>query len=598
MDPDSKRPLLNAEWRLANPAAERALAGSSTLRGMRLLDICAWQDKTLLPILDRWERQLGEQGRFSWTVPCVWGGQPSVFAVEAVLDGENLLVWFRDITAEHQEVASLQRDQELLRTVIHSAPDAIFAKDVKGHYTLINPAGARAIGMPSEQILGRTDSQLFLPSDAEATLAHDREVLSLGHPMTYEDEDLGGERIWQSTKGVLRDDRGAVAGLFGISRDITERRRMEKALQDSELRYRLVAEATRDVIWDWNVFSNELEWISARGEVFGGTPRRGLSSLSWWKERIHPEDRPRELDLLQEVMKSQKDSWTSEYRFRRADGSYAVVLERGHISRDLLGRPERLIATMMDVSEHKQREEQKAGEARMLERFMAILGHDLGSPLSAIRIMSQVMQRDTGLSSSHRTFLSRIESSSARAARLTHQLLDSVLARNGGIPIQPRPINLEPLCRRVLEELRVIYPQHTLQLDVTGETQGCWDPDRLAQAISNLVGNALEHGAPGGAISIRLRGVRDMQVLEVNNHGVPIPPSMMPHLFDPFWRGTSRLPEPMAHSGGGVGLGLFIVREIARVHGGEVTVDSSPRDGTTFGLLLPRSPRAAALHRT
>jgi len=584
---DSEHPLLDAEWILSNPAARQLLPDAERYRGWRVRDICATQGEDFFRMLVRWENQLARQTQLSEDVSYVIGERRVVFRADMLLSAEHLVVWIRDITAEREEVEALRRSRDLFQTVIRCASDAIFAKDLQGRYTLINPAGARALGLSPVHIIGRSDPELFPPSDARTTMAHDQAVLTAGQPLTYEDKDLRGLRTWQSTKGVLRDETGAITGIFGISRDITERERMEQALRESETRYRLVARATRDVLWDWNVARGEVSWSTSLGEVFGEVPGEGQTSIAWWRERIHPEDQEQELRTIHEVMSGQDDHWSNEYRFRRADGSYAFVLERGYIGRNPAGRPERLIGAMMDVSERKQREEEKAREARLVERFMGIVGHDLGSPLAAIRISSQMLQQAPNLTPAQRASLGRIEESARRVTRLTQQLLDSVLARNGGIPVQPRPTDLEQVCRRVLDELTAIYPQRTIQLTVDGETRGQWDQDRLAQALSNLVGNALEHGEAAHPIRVRLWDDTGVQRLEVNNRGTPIDPAILPHLFEPFRRGDA---HERRVSGGGVGLGLFIVREIVRAHRGDVEVRSTHEEGTTFGLILPRQP--------
>ena len=164
------------------------------------------------------------------------------------------------------------------------------------------------------------------------------------------------------------------------------------------------------------------------------------------------------------------------------------------------------------------------------------------------------------------------------------QLLDVTRARSGGgIHVEPREINLADLCAEASAEMEVVFPHWRLERQVTGNLDGRWDPDRLLQIISNLLSNAGQHGRPEGVVTVSLDG-RDPGTitLEVHNGGA-IPAAAMPSLFDPF-RGT----RPRGNSSRGLGLGLFIVKEITEAHGGTVTVSSSDAEGTRFTVRLPR----------
>ncbi|WNG24682.1 PAS domain-containing protein [Cystobacter fuscus] len=584
---NTQTPLQDALWIQANPATRRLVPGAHLFPGLRLRDILEQDEQEpFVRELLRWEDTLGGQGSLSTELTHGEGEARVVIHIDAAQRAGHLMLWLRDITAERREMESLRRDRELFQRVIHCAPDAIFAKDLDGRYTLINPVGASAMGASPADIIGHDDQDIFLPEDASATRAHDQEVLAAPRPLTYEDEDVAGERVWLSTKGVLRDEKtGAVTGLFGISRDITERKHLERALQESEARYRLVARATREVLWDWHLGNGEMTWSTVHGEVFGEAPEECGVSPGWWRERIHPDDQPRILRALHAVMEGREEHWSNEYRFRRADGTYAWVLERGYIDRSPEGRPERLIGAMMDMSEHKRREEESAREERLVERVLGIVSHDLGSPLSAIRLSSQMLAQAPNITPTQRTTLSRIEESTRRMTRLTRQMLDSVRAREGALPVKRRAVDLEQVCRRVLDEFTAIYPRRDIQLTVEGDTQGHWDEDRLAQVFSNLVGNALEHGDESRPITLQLWDAAGEQRLEVNNQGKPIDAALLPHLFEPFRSGDRGARRA---SGGGVGLGLYIVREFVRAHQGEVEVRSSAEEGTTFSLTLPR----------
>jgi sigma-B regulation protein RsbU (phosphoserine phosphatase) len=306
-------------------------------------------------------------------------------------------------------------------------------------------------------VVGHTDHELFSPEVARTNAANDREVFAFGRTVTYEDAQPGAEgpRMWLSTKGVLRDTEGKVFGLFGISRDITQR----KSAEDETRRH-----------------------------------------------------------------------------------------------------------------------------AEFQEQLMGIVSHDIRSPLGAIMNWSRVLAEGGTAEDAQRTS-QRIATAAVRIERLTRLLLDFTRTRLvGGVAIEPRSMDLSALTDKVAHEFRVAFPQRTVEVEHKGNTQGTWDPDRLAQVTSNLVENALKYSPPETPVRLAVRGLRNKVVLEVHNAGRPIPDNLLPHLFEPFRRGpaTARTLK-MSY-----GLGLYIVREIVHAHGGTIEVTSSEVEGTTFTVTLPR----------
>jgi signal transduction histidine kinase len=175
-------------------------------------------------------------------------------------------------------------------------------------------------------------------------------------------------------------------------------------------------------------------------------------------------------------------------------------------------------------------------------------------------------------------------------ARMIGDLLDFTRSRlGGGFPIHTRRMDLRELSQAVIEELELAYPDRTIELEARGDAWGNWDPDRIAQVVSNLVGNALQHSPAGSTVRLDLRDEGDRVLLETSNAGPPIPAEVLPHIFDPGRRGP---PGRGRNESSGLGLGLFIVREIVLAHGGEISVRSSAEEGTTFTVSLPRRPRA------
>jgi len=232
---------------------------------------------------------------------------------------------------------------------------------------------------------------------------------------------------------------------------------------------------------------------------------------------------------------------------------------------------------------------------RYNDLFAGVLAHDLRNPLGAMMTAAQlVLMRQERRGEGDAKPLNRILASGTRILRMIDQLLDVTRARiGGGIQLDPRATNLSHLCDQAVGELELANQGWTIQREAFGDLNGEWDPDRLLQIISNLVGNAGQHGDHGSPIVVRLDGrLADTVTLKVRNQGV-VPEATMAILFDPL-RGTSQRSD----SARGLGLGLFIVKEIVEAHGGSVQVASSGGEGTVFTVTLPRrSSRTAAFER-
>jgi signal transduction histidine kinase len=226
---------------------------------------------------------------------------------------------------------------------------------------------------------------------------------------------------------------------------------------------------------------------------------------------------------------------------------------------------------------------ERARQTEFQERFIAILGHDLRNPLSAVRMGLALLQR-TAPQESLRT-LDRMNRSVARMERMIQQLLDLARSRiGGGIRIELAPASLERIVNDVAEELRGAHPGRELLVESAGDLDGAWDADRLQQVASNLINNALCYGPPDEPVRVAMRGEDGQVVLSVHNGGAPIPDATREALFDPFRRGRGSVPA----SPSGLGLGLYITRELVRAHGGSIDLQSTATSGTTFTVSLPK----------
>jgi signal transduction histidine kinase len=217
------------------------------------------------------------------------------------------------------------------------------------------------------------------------------------------------------------------------------------------------------------------------------------------------------------------------------------------------------------------------------ELLIGVLGHDLRTPLSAIVTGGQMLLQAYPEDARIQQVAGRIQSSSQRMTRLIEQLLDFATARLGTLPMQPRPTDLGELCRTALVEFKA--RRDGFELTVDGDVSGSWDPDRLMQLVSNLLGNAVQHGDADGLIELGVRAASgDCVELRVCTGGM-LPEAIRSTIFAPFVRSDS--------ASRGTGLGLYIVDQIARAHGGNVTAESAAGT-TTFLVRLPRLTPAAA----
>jgi signal transduction histidine kinase len=255
-----------------------------------------------------------------------------------------------------------------------------------------------------------------------------------------------------------------------------------------------------------------------------------------------------------------------------------------------LGRERAIVAEdLQKKSEEALRIAQETAQLR--EQFIAILGHDLRSPLSSIVLASQRLIARKDAPEELTKLVQRILRSANRIGRMVDDLLDFARTRlGGGMPITPAPIaDLALFFGQVVEEVGTAHPERRIDLEVDPATSASWDPDRIAQVLSNLIGNALTHSPAGTAVRVSARGDGDLVLVEIHNLGSPIVPELLGKIFEPFQRGID------ANTGvkSGLGLGLYITETIVQAHGGVITVSSSAEEGTTFTVRLPRKTSRA-----
>ncbi len=355
---------------------------------------------------------------------------------------------------------------------------------------------------------------------------------------------------------------------------ILENARLLKELRASEARFHFCLEGARTIVFEQDAALRYRRIYSP----FVPCPIVGKTDA----EILLPEDAAQLTTLKRRAL--DRGEHVHDELWLNLSGNKRFFRETVEPMLDHAGRAVGVMGSAVDVTDEKLMQQQLAEALAYRDRMMGVLGHDLRSPLSAITAASAALLRRKDLPEDIRNKALVLERASARMSEMINTLLDMThVSVSGTLPVAPRGADLGDIARSVVDEARVANPESAIELDLRGDLHGRWDPARMAQALSNLVTNGLVYGDPGKPLRVSAseQGADEVRVM-VTNEGPPIPPAQLPGLFDPFTRGTSE------RSPSGLGLGLYIVKQIAVAHHGTIAVESSVQAGTVFTVYLPR----------
>jgi PAS domain S-box-containing protein len=501
----------------------------------------------------------------------------------------------QDITERKSSETALGDSEERYRTMLTLAPDSHFVH-VDGVITFANQAFCELVGAADPLLLiGRTALEIFHPDYQEMVLEQRRIHAGKASipPIELKFVRLDGTSVDVEVSSKVLDFHGREE-VQVIARDITARKLAETALRESEERFKLLARAVSDVVWDWNLSTNKLWWNDGFLTTFGFGASEMEPSVESWTNRIHPDERDRVLKGIQNAVNSGAESWNAEYRFQRKDGTYAFVHDRAYIIRDASGKGVRAVGGMRDRTEQKKMEAQNLRSQRMesIGTLAGGIAHDLNNVLAPIMMAIELLKREVGDSERRAKMLDTIYASCRRGADLVRQVLS--FAR--GIDHQRVAIRLPQL----IDDLKAIITQtFPRNISITANVpETLWpitgDPSQLHQVLLNLAVNARDSMPLGGKLSITATNITiDAQfaamspgaspgpfvLLQVTDNGCGISPEARERIFEPFF--TTK------DVGKGTGLGLATVHSVVKNHGGFLNVDSEVRVGSTFKIYLP-----------
>lgn len=528
------------------------------------------------------------------------------FSVAIHPSKQDLAIIFRSVTKEREQAEGLR----ILKAAVDRLNDMILiteaietnqAKTPKIIYA--NNAFLEHSGYSLEEVIGETPRIMQGPESSLEARTLMRESINSWHPVKTQliNYKKSGEPYWVEIDLVpVKDDSGWVTHWISVQRDITEAKEFSDKLLASEERFSLTAQASQDILWDWNLEENVIWWSDAYAQQFlkSGEESNEVYPIESWLEKIYQDDRSRVEDELEAFLGGASNRWESEYRMRAANGDLLNIYDTGIVKRNEDGKPQRMVGCKRDITE-REKWQKHLREQQKLEALGQLTGgvaHDFNNLLTVIKGNAELIMRGLGRGHNLYQLAELCNSAATRGASLTSKLL--AFSRNQPVATDVVEIN------RTIEEMALIIERSIdasidYQFSPTSErTTSKMDKSQFEAALLNLVINARDAMMGGGKLRVSTSIVNaekvrqvvglssdelscdDYVCVSVCDSGEGIPEDVQHRIFDPFF--TTK------EMGKGTGLGLSMIFGFVKKSEGVIHCQSEVGEGTCFELFLPR----------
>jgi len=483
-------------------------------------------------------------------------------------------------------VGRLEQSRQWLQAIMDYSPNVIVIKDLSGRFLMVNRRLEDMLHLGAGEAVGKVDADLFPAASAARHHQSDAQVFAKRGAITYEDAiQLGGERhVFQTSKFPLNDHDGRPFALCAIWSEITDRKRIEEALQQSESDLRAAERVAHLGSWTWSVADDTTRWSEELYRIAGLEPPLSPATPAPSPEGPFAPDTLRAIRAaLQEIARDGRPHET-ELEIVRPDSTKRWLAVRGDPVRDEGDEVIAVSGTAQDITELKELQQQR-------DEWTSVMAHDLRQPIGVITMAASALPElhAASLTEKETMFVARIASSAADLARLVDDLLDLSLLEARRLTLDRSWMPPSSVVRDSVERLASVTDGHRVTITVgEGCSEFCVDPLRIGQVLGNLVSNAVKYGDEKTEILVHVAPHDEEVDITVTNHGPGIPPEDIPHLFHRF----ARTAKARSSRKPGLGVGLYIAKELVVAHGGRIWVESTPGETTTFHVVLPA--RAAA----
>jgi PAS domain S-box-containing protein len=526
-------------------------------------------------------------GRDTW-----WEGSIEPVAME---DGIGLLITEREVPAgidvATPDSTTATHEEAKYRRLFENSMHAVYlTRAGDGAILDANPAACRMHGMTVEEIRERGRAGLVVMD--EVFLSALKRQAATGQARgenTFRRKD--GTTFPVEVESVYLDRSSPKPLAFTMARDITEQKRAERALRESEERLRALADSMPLLAWCARP-DGYINWFNRRCYEYTGKTLEELEGWNWLC--VH------DPETLPEVLRAWNDAIAAgrmldmEFPLRGADGEFRRFLSRAFPLKDDAGNVVQWFGTHTDVTELVEAREVLRAANRSKDGFLAVLSHELRNPLAPIRNSTYILCHTTPGSEQARRAQSVIERQTEHLTRLVDDLLDLTRIDRGKIELRRERVDLREVVGRAADDYRLLMDEAGVTFRTALPDSKLWadaDPTRIAQIVGNLLHNSLKFTKRGGEVVLSLLTDGDEAEIHVRDSGAGIDPKLGQHVFEPFVQAD----QSLARTQGGLGLGLALVKGIAELHRGSARAESAGSGkGAEFVIRLPLAPAAAA----
>jgi PAS domain S-box-containing protein len=503
-------------------------------------------------------------------------------------ESRRVAILFTEVSERARAEEALRAERDFATAVLDTVANLVVVLDAEGRIVRFNRASESATGYAPAEVVGRRLLDVFVPEDELPEVRKVFERLRAGdfpnrHQNRWRMKD-GAERLFEWANTCIPDELGAVKFVIATGIDITERVKAEQTLRDSEARFRAMGETIPYGVWLCNAeggseyvsqsFLDLLEMTHEEQRQFG------------WTHRLPPEDVQPMLERWLHCVRT-GTPWDSEHRVLGPDGEYHHVLTRGLPVRDPAGKITCWVGINLDIDKRKRIEQELRDADRHKTEFLALLSHELRNPLAPIRNSIHLLERAPPQSEQAARARAVVRRQAEHLTRLVDDLLDVTRISRGKVELQRRRVDLRDVVRKTSDDQRSLFDQSGVELHVEDTAGPVWveaDPTRVAQAVGNLLHNAVKFTPRRGVVAVSVATHEAHAVLSVRDSGLGMEPGEVARMFEPFVQADHGL----ARTKGGLGLGLALVKGLVELHGGSVQARSEGIGrGAEFIVRLP-----------